>query len=531
MRTKWTPVACAALALALIAPASAPAATFAVNTTADTSVAGGCTTEPACSLRDAIIAAGASADPEDTVAVPAGRYLVENGQLQPGASGSLIIRGAGARSTVIDAQGTSRVFNVGGEKVTIEGVTITGGSATEIIGEELTGDGGGILAYAAEELTLNAVNVVGNTATQNGGGISAPPEGTDKTAITIANSTIANNKVTGGLLEGLGGGLYVLGKFSMTNSTVTGNSVESAGAVVQGGGVLLAIDPASMEGSEGTIVNSTIAGNSVGMAGTGGGLAVYNPTPEVGGSATLLVRNTIVAGNTGPAGPSDCALVTMVTSDRNLSSDGSCMFTDPGSRQNANPLLGPLADNGGETDTMALLPGSPALDAGTNAGCPPVDQRGTTRPQGPACDIGAFERVVATTPPPAAAADLRLRIKPKPKRPQVGGKLAFLVTVSNRGPSAATGVVVKGTVPALTRKVAGAKVNGKRPCKVGKVKGGKRKFTCQLGDLAAGKAKKLRVVVRAEKAGKVRVRARVRSGVRDPNLKDNKAKRGVKIRE
>jgi CSLREA domain-containing protein len=526
--SRWLLLTCAALSLALFAPTAGQAATFTVNTTADTTVPNGCTTVPACSLRDALARAGESADPEDVVVVPAGSYAVENGQLQPSATGSLIIRGAGARSTVVDAHGTSRVFNVQGDKVTIEGMTITGGSATEVVGEELTGDGGGIIAYVADELLLNAVNVSGNIATQNGGGISAPPEGGEKTAITIANSTIANNKVTGGLVEGLGGGLYVLGKFTMVNSTVTGNSAESTGPIIQGGGVLLAIDPASTEGSEGTIVNSTIAGNGVGALGTGGGLAVYNPEPALGGSAALAVKNTIVAGNSGPAGPSNCAVAAVLTSDHNLSSDAGCMFTDPGSKQNANPLLGALANNGGGTDTLALLEGSPALDAGTNAGCPPVDQRGVTRPQGPACDIGAFERAVA--PPPPAAADLRLRIKPKPKRPVVGGKLAFLVTVSNRGPSAATGTIVKGTVPALARRVKGPKVNGKQACKLAKVKGGKRKFTCRLGDVGSGKRKRLRVVVRAEQEGKVRVRARVRSGVADPNLKNNKAKRGVKVR-
>lgn len=134
--------------------------------------------------------------------------------------------------------------------------------------------------------------------------------------------------------------------------------------------------------------------------------------------------------------------------------------------------------------------------------------------------------------PPAAAAsaDLRLKAKAKPRKPVVGGKLAFLLTVANRGPSTATGVILKGTVPALTRKVGGKRVNGKRPCKLGKVKGGKRKLTCQLGSLAAGKATKLRLLVKTEHTGKVRVRARVRSGVADPNLEDNKVRRGVKIR-
>jgi CSLREA domain-containing protein/uncharacterized repeat protein (TIGR01451 family) len=525
---KLIPVACVAMALALIGPAAATAATFTVNTTADSSVLGGCTTDPACSLRDAVAAASASADAEDTVVIPAGSYPVEAGELQTSGSESLVIRGAGARSTTIDAQGKSRVFNVEGDKVTIEGVTITGGSAPEAVGPELPGDGGGILAFEVEELILNAVNVSGNSAAKNGGGVSAPPESASAASVTINNSTIANNKVTGGVVEGLGGGVYVLGDLSLTNSTVTGNSAESTAGMVQGGGVLAALDPTATTPSIVNILNSTIAGNSVGAAGVGGGLSIYNPTPGV--VTTLSVKNTIVAGNTAPAGP-NCGSVALLTSDHNLSSDESCMFTDPGSKQNVDAKLGPLANNGGETDTLALLEGSPAIDAGTNDGCPPADQRGVSRPQGPTCDIGAYERAAPSPPPPAAAAaDLRLRIKPKPKRPLVGGKLAFVVTVANRGPSTATGVIVKGTVPALTRKVRGPKFNGKRPCKVGKVKGGKRKLTCRLGSIAAGKAKKLRVVVRTKHAGKVRVRARVRSGVPDPNLKDNKAKRGVKIR-
>ena len=528
MRPKLIPLACALLALALVAPANGMAATFTVNTTADTSVPEGCTTVPACSLRDAIQRAGESADPEDLVVVPAGNYSISNGELSVFGGGAVTIRGAGTRTTVIDAHQTSRVFNLAADRVTIEAVTITGGVAPEGIGPELPGDGGGILAYEADQLVLNAVSVSGNSAARNGGGIAAPPEGAAATAVTIDGSTIANNKVTGGLVSGLGGGISVLGDLSLTNSTVTGNSAESTAGMVQGGGILAALDPTDTEPTKVNIVNSTIAGNSVGATGLGGGLSIYNPTPGI--VTELLVRNTIVAGNTGPAGPNDCGAVAMLTSDHNLSSDASCMFTDPGSRQNANPQLGALADNGGETDTMALLEGSPAIDAGTNSGCPPVDQRGVSRPQGPACDVGAFERVPTPPAATAAGADLRLRIKPKPKRPLVGGKLAFLVTVANRGPSTATGTIVKGTVPATTSRIAGPKVGGKRACKLAKVNGGKRRFTCRLVDIAAGRQKKLRVVVRTEQEGKVRVRARVRSGVADPNLKDNKAKRGVKIR-
>ncbi|HEX6206446.1 MAG TPA: choice-of-anchor Q domain-containing protein [Solirubrobacterales bacterium] len=532
MRIQSIAFACALLALALIAPAAGQAATFTVNTTADTTVPGGCSSDPACSLRDAALRASESGDGEDLVLVPAGNYSISAGELGVFGSGTVTIRGAGARQTVIDAHQTSRVFNLEADRSVLEGLTVTGGVAPETVGPELPGDGGGILAYEADELILNGVNVSGNSAAKNGGGISAPPEGGAAPALTIGNSTIANNKVTGGLVEGLGGGIYVLGDLSLTNSTVAGNSAESTAGLVQGGGILAALDPTDTEPSKVDIVNSTIAGNSVGAAGVGGGLALYNPTPGV--ATVLQIKNTIVAGNTGPGGASDCGAVAMLTSDHNLSSDASCMFTDAGSKQNTNPLLAGLTNNGGETDTLALLPGSPAIDAGTNAGCPATDQRGVARPQGSACDIGAFELAAPAPPaaPPAAAAsaDLRLKAKPKPKKPVVGGKLAFLLTVTNRGPSTATGVILKGTVPAQASKVAGRKVNGKRPCKLGKAKGGKRKLTCRLGSLAAGKAAKLRVVVKTEHAGKVRVRARVRSGVPDPNLKDNKARRGVMIR-
>jgi hypothetical protein len=86
----------------------------------------------------------------------------------------------------------------------------------------------------------------------------------------------------------------------------------------------------------------------------------------------------------------------------------------------------------------------------------------------------------------------------------VGGKLAFLITVRNAGPSAATGTIVRGTVPASATKVAGPKLNGKRACKLAKAKKGKRKLTCRLGNVAAAKAQKLRVKVKTAKATKAR---------------------------
>src|SRR5262249_31184738 len=104
------------------------------------------------------------------------------------------------------------------------------------------------------------------------------------------------------------------------------------------------------------------------------------------GGGTL--KNTIVANNF-PGG--NCAVVG-VSAGHNLSSDGSCGFTAPGDLNNTDPMLGPLTNNGGPTETHALLAGSPAIDAGSGD-CPPAgaDQRGIVRAQGAACDIGAYE--------------------------------------------------------------------------------------------------------------------------------------------
>jgi Ca2+-binding RTX toxin-like protein len=104
----------------------------------------------------------------------------------------------------------------------------------------------------------------------------------------------------------------------------------------------------------------------------------------------MPLKNTILAGNGAP-GSSQCqGTGTLASAGNNLRGNTSCAFVAAAGDLTANdPLLGPLTTNGGPTQTRALLPGSLALDHG--AGCPSLDQRGTVRPQGSACDIGAFE--------------------------------------------------------------------------------------------------------------------------------------------
>jgi len=125
------------------------------------------------------------------------------------------------------------------------------------------------------------------------------------------------------------------------------------------------------------LINCTLAFNS----GTGG-----SPKGGIATSGATMI-NTLLAENT-PGGNGSSAIVDL---GHNLSSDNSCAFTNLGSLNNTNPKLGPLANNGGPTMTMALLPGSPAIDGGDDASAPTTDQRGFPRPVAAAADIGAFE--------------------------------------------------------------------------------------------------------------------------------------------
>jgi hypothetical protein len=125
----------------------------------------------------------------------------------------------------------------------------------------------------------------------------------------------------------------------------------------------------------------------------GGGLSGDNLSPSGPFSDTLHAHNTIIAGNLVDGSKADCdqMLVNTTITDHNISSDSTCGFTDAGSAQNTDPKLGPLQNNGGQADTAALTPGSPAIDAGDNSNCPAQDERGVVRPQGSRCDIGAVE--------------------------------------------------------------------------------------------------------------------------------------------
>jgi hypothetical protein len=212
-------------------------------------------------------------------------------------------------------------------------------------------------------------------------------------ALKITRTTFARNLAVGGI-QGVGGaGLYEViansaSTFPLTlvNDTFASNRAGDSNVRGIAGGLFLETGFSGGSNSTQTLNALTIARNRVtGANGLAGGLLF-----EQSGSFASVLRNSIIAENHAANGP-DCGTPTP-SGGHNLEGGTSCDFTVGGDLQNTDPLLGPLADNGGPTKTLALLQGSPAIGAGSNATCPSTDQRGVPRPQGANCDIGAFER-------------------------------------------------------------------------------------------------------------------------------------------
>jgi hypothetical protein len=237
-------------------------------------------------------------------------------------------------------------------------------------------EGGAIYRYGypGESTVIDSSTFDGNTANDAkgglGGGIYHHTDTAGAMPLTLTNSTISNN--TAGW--GAGAMFWFNSPVTMTNVTVAGNKAVNS----LGGGI-------AANGVPGTIASSTIAGNHADNGGSfGGGLV---------GATGLTLKNTIIANNTaGNAwNPVSCT-DTASGGDHDLQyppkeSSGQADKPCVAGVTMADPLLGPLQDNGGTTMTMALMPGSPAIGAG--AGCPATDQRG--QPRTGACDIGAYQ--------------------------------------------------------------------------------------------------------------------------------------------
>lgn len=319
--------------------------TITVTTTADeTGVAG------ACSLEDAIQAANTLA-PVDACPAGTGNDTIV---LASGATYTLDVIG--------DAAGVSGLPQVTGT-MTIEG----NGAVIQRDTSSGTPAFRGVVIAGAGSLTVSDVTIRDFDSPGGGGGPGQGGAFYDAGTLTILSSTIADNSAeSGGGIDGRGGGIFDAGTLTVVNSTITGNVAVGGGGSV--GGALI-VRP----GSTTAITSSTFANNSG-----------NNGNDMESESSALTITDTIMA--------SGCLMESALTDGgHNLESGSSCDFSGPTDQRGVNPDLGPLGDNGGPTPTMALAPGSPAIDSGGT--CPAVDggtdQRGL--PRTASCDTGAYE--------------------------------------------------------------------------------------------------------------------------------------------
>jgi predicted outer membrane repeat protein len=292
------------------------------------------------------------------------------------------------------------IFNNSGATATLSSVTVAGASASSAAGLSnagvlsLTGctiqtnkagsNGGGIGNYGGT-LTITSSAIQNNQAAAfNGGGI----YNTESGVITVSQSLIAGN-----LVGGRGGGIHndMGAHITLTSTTVANNQANDSG------GGISAEDNGQGAVSVITLINATVAGNVANADGKGGGNGggIYN---ETDGSVVSL-RNTLVANNTtNRVGPDVANVITSLGYNLVGSTAGGSGFA-AGDLLNVAPKLGPLQNNGGPTATMALLPGSPAVDAGDPdpTGLPPSDQHGLPRVVCGRVDIGAFEATNTAT--------------------------------------------------------------------------------------------------------------------------------------
>ena len=370
------------------------------------------------SLREAL----AEAQPVDTIDFDAnlsgGAIVLTLGQLT--IDQTLLLEGPGATQLSIDGNEAGRVFEIAdGAFVSIAGLSITGGKATgfqegnaSVSGGIFISNGGALTLTSSDihtnstegiitdgNLTLINTIVRDNSAEFETGGIAVSYRG----ELTLIGSTVRNNQGTG--ISG--------GTATIQNSTISGNQ----GAGISG--VDGAIHTSTISGNQGagisgatmTIQNSTISGNQGGGISSGGR-----------GGISVSLTHTIVAGNYLDDGSAvDCEEIEFLSSLANnlVGADTGCA-SDSSGDMTVDPaevfthVLGPLQNNGGPTETHALLMGSPAIDAGDTAcvdddGAPlTTDQRGLPRPVDgnsdgvAACDIGAFELQMEAPPVPTS---------------------------------------------------------------------------------------------------------------------------------
>jgi hypothetical protein len=334
-----------------------------------------------------------------------------------------------ANQTVLDANHTAGVLTVTGTSVNmpviIQNLIMTNGTSGAQSGVTLLG----------ANVTISNFEISNNVALNtDGGGIQAAISllvngGTFTSlpmTLTLSNGAIINNQaVQNGSASIFGGAISMANStLSLTNVTISGNLATSgAGAIFSPSGSV-------------TLNNSTVVNNRViAVSGTGGAF-----------TGNVTINNTIVSGNTSATGNCTSAITSL---GYNLDSDGSCGLGATADISHVDPSLAPIANNGGFSSTAALLPNSRAINAGNcSGGTVTIDQRGVARPQGAACDIGAYEFAAggnggttivppggsATTDPVGTGASPTSPLQVKVTSPNAGS-ISILVATNSTAPS------------------------------------------------------------------------------------------------
>ncbi len=402
---------------------------FVVDRTDDANVGICSTAANDCTLRGAITLANTLAG-TDTITFSVTGIINLTGVL-PDISTNMTIDGPGAALLTVrrDTGGSYRIFNVlAGVTAAIDGLTISNGSpagngggirnvgtltvTNTTVSGNTASNGGGIVNVGT--LTVTNTTVSGNSATSAGGGIA------NNDTLTLINSTFSNNTATI-----FGGGIVNSFRLQVINSTISGNS-----AIAYGGGVVNA--------DALTMINTTISGNTVTGSGSddGGGAIDHF-------AGLLTIRNSTIVGNTAPNtaggtrggvwvetgdiatitntlladnGAGNCTLDGTLTAGVDSMSDDATCGVSVTTVSDAALTLPALANNGGSVQTHALLTGSPAINAGSNANIGddladldgdtnttedvPFDARGVGFPrvQQTTVDIGAYESNIMTLP-------------------------------------------------------------------------------------------------------------------------------------
>ncbi|CAG0954766.1 hypothetical protein BURK1_00395 [Burkholderiales bacterium] len=332
-------------------------------------------------LRQAVLDANANAGLDDIQFSVTGTIVLTSGELV--VTDSVNILGPGARSLAVSANLNSRVLRLAGgaaKDVLVSGLTFTDG---------LTNGNGGAILNEAGNLTLRDMRIVGNQTAAEGGAIYNQFFDCCN-VLTIENSELSLNRAN------KNGAIFFIGyQLRIANSTIYNNiATDSVGAIF----ILF---------GDAVIRNSTIAANNANLV---GGIQSQD--------SLLTLESVILAGNTDITGINDinrtgAGTVNATNSlfEEDVTATSVINGTDSGNLVAVDPLLGPLANNGGPTDSLRPGAGSQALGNGSNSQGYAYDQRGPGYPRdaGGAVDIGAIQRAL---PPPSVVPVPALALAP-----------------------------------------------------------------------------------------------------------------------